>query len=41
MAEAVLIAPDLLQKTQDDIDVIRQRLLLAQGRQKSYADIRR
>ena len=41
LTDAVLIAPELLQKTKDDIEVIRQRLLSAQSRQKSYADVRR
>ena len=41
LTDAVLIAPELLQRTKDDIEVIRQRLLSAQSRQKSYADVRR
>ncbi|RVW22847.1 Transposon Ty3-I Gag-Pol polyprotein [Vitis vinifera] len=39
--EASLIGPELVQETTDKIRVIRDRLLAAQSRQKSYADHRR
>ena len=39
--EAVLISLDLVQETTKKIRVIRERLLAAQSRQKSYADHRR
>ena len=39
--EATLIGPELVQETTKKIRVIRDRLLAAQSRQKSYADHRR
>ena len=39
--EASLIGPKLVQETTDKIRVIRDRLLAAQSRLKSYADYRR
>ena len=39
--EATFIGPELVQETTEKIRVIRDRLLAAQSRQKSYADHRR
>ncbi|XP_070005896.1 uncharacterized protein [Nicotiana sylvestris] len=39
--ETNLLGPDLVQKAMDKVQLIRQRLLTAQSRQKSYADKRR
>ena len=39
--ERKLLSPQLIQKDVDNIRIIRQRLLTAQSRQKSYADRRR
>ena len=39
--EASLIGPELVKETTNKIRVIRDRLLAAQSRQKSYADNRR
>ena len=39
--EATLLGPELVQETTEKIRVIRDRLLAAQSRQKSYADHRR
>ena len=39
--EAVWIGPKLVQETTKKVRVIRERLLVAQSRQKSYADHRR
>ena len=39
--EASLIGPELVQETTDKIQVIRDRLLVAQSRQKSYVDHKR
>ena len=36
-----MIGPDIVQKITDQVKIIRQRLLTAQSRQKSYADQRR
>ena len=33
--------PDLIRDTSEKVSLIRQRLLMAQSRQKSYADVRR
>jgi len=41
VGERRLTAPDLVQITTDKIKIIRERLLIAQSRQKSYADNRR
>ena len=40
VGETALIGPDYVQETTEKIKVIRQRLLTAQSRQKSYADRR-
>ncbi|XP_019261789.1 PREDICTED: uncharacterized protein LOC109239656 [Nicotiana attenuata] len=39
--ETNLLGPDLVQEAMDKVQLIRQRLLTAQSRQKSYADKRR
>ncbi|XP_075074553.1 uncharacterized protein LOC107813113 [Nicotiana tabacum] len=39
--ETNLLGPDLVQKAMDKVQLIRQRLLTAQSRQKSYVDKRR
>ena len=39
--EASLIGPELVQETTDKIRIIRDRLLIAQSRQKIYADHKR
>nr|XP_033509571.1 uncharacterized protein LOC117274402 [Nicotiana tomentosiformis] len=39
--ETNLLGPDLVQEAIDKVQLIRQRLLTAQSRQKSYADKRR
>nr|XP_009770309.1 PREDICTED: uncharacterized protein LOC104221034 [Nicotiana sylvestris] len=39
--EINLLGPDLVQEAMDKVQLIRQRLLAAQSRQKSYADKRR
>jgi len=36
-----LVGPDWVQQTYDKVREIRQNLLTAQSRQKSYADVRR
>ena len=41
MGERKLLGPQLIQKDVDNIRIIRQRLLTAQSRKKSYADRRR
>lgn len=41
VGEATLLGPDLVQETTEKIKLIRQRLITAQSRQKSYADQRR
>ena len=35
------MGPDLIRDTSENVSLIRQRLLTAQSRQKSYADVRR
>ena len=40
-SEVVLIRPELVQDTTENVRVIRERLLTAQSRQKSYADHKR
>ena len=40
LGERKYLGPDLVQKTSEAIEKIRQRLLTAQSRQKSYADPR-
>ena len=39
--ESFITGPDLIRDTSEKVSLIRQRLLTAQSRQKSYADIRR
>ncbi|XP_049406200.1 uncharacterized protein LOC125869815 [Solanum stenotomum] len=41
VAESGLIGPDLVQQTVEKVKIIRERLLSAQSRQKSYSDVRR
>ena len=41
VGEKSLVDPDLVQQTHDKVQEIRQNLLTAQSRQKSYADVRR
>ena len=39
--ENSITGPDLIRDTSEKVGLIRQRLLMAQSRQKSYADVRR
>ena len=39
--ESSIIGPDLIRDTSEKVSLIRQRLLMAQSRWKSYADVRR
>ena len=41
MGESSITGPDLIRDTSEKVSLIRQRLLTAQSRQKSYADERR
>ena len=41
MGESSITSPDLIRNTSDNVGMIRKRLLTAQRRQKSYADVRR
>ena len=41
MGENSIIGLDLIRDTSEKVSLIRQRLLTAQSRQKSYADVRR
>ena len=41
VGESSLTGPDLIRDTSEKVSLIRQRLLMAQTRQKSYADVRR
>ena len=41
MGESSITGPDLIRDTCEKVSLIRQRLLTAQSRQKSYADVRR
>ena len=41
MGESSISGPDLIRDTSEKVSLIRQRLLTAQSRQKSYADVRR
>ena len=41
VGESSIIGPDLIRDTFEKVSLIRQRLLTAQSRQKSYADVRR
>ena len=40
MGESSITGPDLIRDTSEKVSMIRQRLLTAQSRQKSYADVR-
>ena len=40
MGESSITGPDLIRDTSEKVSLIRQRLLTAQIRQKSYADVR-
>ena len=41
VGESSINGPDLIRDTSEKMSLIRQRLLMAQSRQKSYADVRR
>ena len=41
MGESSITGPDLIRDTSEKVSLIRQHLLMAQSRQKSYADVRR
>ena len=41
VGESSITGPDLIRDTSKNVGMIRKRLLPAQSRQKSYADIRR
>jgi hypothetical protein len=41
MGERSLVGPDWVQQTSEKVQEIRQNILVAQSRQKSYADVRR
>ena len=41
MGESSITDPDLIRDTSEKVSLIRQRLLTAQNRQKSYADVQR
>ena len=41
VGESSIIGLDLIRDTSEKVSLIRQRLLMAQSRQKSYADVRR
>jgi hypothetical protein len=41
LGEKTLVGPDWIQQMTEKIQGIRQSLLIAQSRQKSYADVRR
>ena len=41
VGESSITGPDLIRDTSEKMSLIRQRLLMAQSRQKSYADVRR
>ena len=41
MGESSITGPSLIRDTSKKVSVIRQRLLMAQSLQKSYADVRR
>ena len=40
MGESSITSPDLIRDTSEKVSLIRQRLLTAQSRKKSYADVR-
>ena len=41
VGESSITGPDLIRDTSEKVSLIRQRLLTAQSRKKSYADVRR
>ena len=41
MGESSITGPNLIRDTSEKVSLIRQHLLMAQSRQKSYADVRR
>ena len=41
VGESSITGPDLIRDTSEKVSLIRQRLLMAQSRQKNYADVRR
>ena len=41
VGESYITSPDLIRDTSEKVSLTRQRLLTAQSRQKSYADVRR
>ena len=41
VGESSITGPDLIKDTSEKVSLIRQRLLTAPSRQKSYADVRR
>ena len=41
LSEKKVIGPDLIQKTEEKVKMIRERLKVANNRQKSYADMKR
>ena len=41
VTDKILLGPELVERTAADIALIRQRMLTAQSRQKSYADLKR
>ena len=41
VGESSITGPDLIRDTSEKVNLIRHRLLMAQSRQKSYADVRR
>ena len=41
MGERSITGPDLIRDTSEKVDLIRERLLMAQSRQKNYTDRRR
>ena len=41
VGESSITGPDLIRDTSEKVSLIRQRFIMAQSRQKSYADVRR
>nr|CAD1823387.1 unnamed protein product [Ananas comosus var. bracteatus] len=41
VGESLALGPDVLQEAEDKVRIVRERLLTAQSRQRSYADRRR
>ena len=41
VGESSIIGPDLIRDTSEKVSLMRYRLLMAQSRQKSYANVRR